>query len=218
MVHWQEKNGQRLIASAATVGLHVLAITLLLQYPPVRSTLIQVAPIMVSLITSAKIAEKPAELPKPLPVKPKAQKIKVEQPQPQVTAATEAPSPETATAPAPQPPATVEHSAPLPSAVTAATSVPLVPPNYNADYLVNPPPHYPALSRRMGEQGKVMLRVLVNRKGTADKVELRSSSGSSRLDGAALETVKRWRFIPARQGDQPVAAWVLIPITFTLKG
>jgi protein TonB len=63
-----------------------------------------------------------------------------------------------------------------------------------------------------------MLRVLVNAKGTPDKVELKSSSGSNRLDDAALETVKHWRFIPARQGDQPVAAWVLIPITFSLKG
>jgi protein TonB len=63
-----------------------------------------------------------------------------------------------------------------------------------------------------------MLRVLVNAKGTADTVELRSSSGSNRLDEAALESVKHWRFVPARQGDQPVSAWVLIPITFSLKG
>jgi protein TonB len=70
----------------------------------------------------------------------------------------------------------------------------------------------------MGQQGKVMLRVLVNSNGTTDKVEIRSSSGFDRLDDAALDAVRRWRFVPARQGDRPVAAWVLVPIIFALEG
>ncbi len=68
--------------------------------------------------------------------------------------------------------------------------MPVVPPNFNASYLENPAPAYPPLSRRVGEQGKVMLRVLVNTRGTADTVELRLSSGSSRLDDAAVESVR----------------------------
>jgi protein TonB len=92
-----------------------------------------------------------------------------------------------------------------------------VPPNFNAAYLNNPPPAYPVTARRMGQQGKVILRVLVNPAGTADKVELRTSSGFDRLDDAALDAVRRWRFVPARQGDQPVTAWVLVPIVFTLE-
>ncbi len=191
---------------------------LLLQYTPARSALAQMAPIMVSLIAPPKIAEKPQELPKPLPVRPKAKPPKSAQPQPLITAASEAPSPVTVPAPAPQPPAPAESPPPPPSAARAATPAPFVPPNFNAAYLDNPPPPYPALARRMGEQGKVVLRVLVNVKGTADKVELKSSTGSARLDNIALETVKRWRFVPARQGSEPVAAWVLIPITFTLEG
>jgi len=63
-----------------------------------------------------------------------------------------------------------------------------------------------------------MLRVLVSPQGNADAVEVRSSSGSRRLDDAALSTVKSWRFVPARHGEQPVAAWVLVPIAFTLEG
>jgi len=47
---------------------------------------------------------------------------------------------------------------------------------------------------------------------------LKTSSGSPRLDQAALDTVKRWRFVPARQGDQSVAAWVVVPISFSLEG
>ena len=106
----------------------------------------------------------------------------------------------------------------LASSWITETALPVVPPNFSASYLENPTPVYPPLARRVGEQGKVMLRVLVNAKGTADTVELRSSSGSTSLDEAALESVKHWRFVPARQGDQPVPAWVLIPITFSLKG
>jgi protein TonB len=70
----------------------------------------------------------------------------------------------------------------------------------------------------MNEQGRVVLRVLVNADGLAERVELRTSSGSSRLDQSALETVRSWKFVPARQGANPVAAWVLVPISFSLQG
>ena len=70
----------------------------------------------------------------------------------------------------------------------------------------------------MNEQGRVVLRVLVSTEGLAEKVELRTSSGSSRLDQSALETVRGWKFVPARQGTSPVAAWVLVPISFSLQG
>jgi len=218
MVRWQKQNEQRLIASATAAGLHALAVVLLLQYAPVRSALIQAAPVMVSLIAPPQIVEKPQQPPKPLPVKAKAQRPEPAEPRPLITAASEAPAPVTAPAPAPQLLAPVEGSPPPPSAARTAAPVPFVPPNFNAAYLDNPPPPYPALARRMGEQGKLVLRVLVNVKGTADKVELKSGSGSTRLDNTALETVRRWRFIPARQGSEAVPAWVLIPITFTLEG
>ena len=173
-------------------------------------------PIMVSLITSQPIVEKLHVPPKPLPVKHTVQQPKPPEPQQLITAVRDTPAPALAPTPPPLPPAPV-ISAPAPQPITA-TPVTVIPPNFNADYLDNPPPVYPALSRRLSEQGKVMLRVLVNARGGADKIELKSSSGSSRLDDVALETVKHWRFVPARQGDQPVPAWVLIPITFTLKG
>ena len=63
-----------------------------------------------------------------------------------------------------------------------------------------------------------MLRVYVNAAGAAERVEMRTSSGFERLDQAAHDAVYRWRFVPARQGDQPVPAWVLVPITFALEG
>ena len=66
------------------------------------------------------------------------------------------------------------------------------------------------------EEGKVFLRVYVNTEGAAEKIELQTSSGWPRLDQAAQDTVRSWRFIPAKQGDQAVAAWVIVPINFAL--
>jgi protein TonB len=125
--------------------------------------------------------------------------------------------------PVPSPVAPPEPAAPpavaaAPSEPEPAPPAPLTPPRFDAAYLHNPPPSYPAQSRRLGETGRVILRVLVTAGGAAERVELRTSSGSHRLDSAALNAVQRWKFIPARQGDIPVSAWVLVPILFTLEG
>jgi len=98
-----------------------------------------------------------------------------------------------------------------------AREPPVQPPRFDADYLSNPPPAYPPLSRRLGESGKVLLRVRVAVNGTPLQVELHQGSGYSRLDKAALDTVLRWRFIPAHQGDAATESWVIVPITFNLE-
>ena len=201
----------------ATILLHAAVIAVLLQFQPVRSALTQAVPTMVSLVTSPPVVEKPKEPPRPLPVKPRVQRVEPRpEPPPLVTAVTEAPPPPSA--PAPQSIAPPAPPAPVAAAPTAPPPGPVVPPNFNAAYLNNPPPAYPTLSRRVGQQGKVVLRVLVNAAGNPDKVEIRTSSGFDRLDDAALDAVRRWRFVPARQGEAPVAAWVLVPIIFTLEG
>lgn len=81
-----------------------------------------------------------------------------------------------------------------------------------------PPPAYPRLSRRLGEEGRVWLKVLVTPEGAAGVVEIHESSGHARLDLAACQTVRHWRFDPARQEGRTLAAWVLIPMTFSLRG
>jgi protein TonB len=100
----------------------------------------------------------------------------------------------------------------------AAPAAPLVTQaRFDADYLQNPAPIYPALSRRMGEEGKVVLRVFVSPDGLPEKMEVRTGSGSSRLDKAAQDAVRRWKFVPARRGDEAVGAWVQVPIVFKLR-
>ena len=102
---------------------------------------------------------------------------------------------------------------------TAMTDVPPAPsePRFDADYLQNPAPVYPALSRKRGEHGVVLLRVHVLADGSADQIEIFESSGYSRLDDAAVRAVKRWRFVPAKLGEETVAAWVRVPVRFDLQ-
>jgi protein TonB len=203
------------------VALHIAAIYLLLQYEPARIALTHAVPLMVSLI-APKAPEPKVALPKPLPVKQISQKPRIEPPQPVLAAAPAAPSAISVPPAPPVAPPTPIESAPPPTATQPAVHgvapAPVVPPIFNANYLNNPAPDYPHMARRRGHQGKVVLRVYVGTAGTADQVQIHNGSGHDVLDQAALNAVRRWRFVPARQGDQPVAAWVLVPITFTLEG
>lgn len=118
--------------------------------------------------------------------------------------------------PAPAPVAVLP--APSFSAELAPPAEPLVQPRFDASYLNNPKPHYPAVSRRMGEEGRVVLRVHVDAGGQVAAIEIQESSRFPRLDAAAREAVAQWRFVPARRGDQSVSAWVRVPIVFSLEG
>jgi periplasmic protein TonB len=111
--------------------------------------------------------------------------------------------------------------APVVAAVTTAPPSPtpsLEPPRGDIAYLNNPVPMYPAVSKRSGEQGRVLLRVLVDERGSVQSIEVEKSSGFSRLDEAALAAVRRWRFLPARLGERNVAGSALVPISFNLRG
>jgi len=91
------------------------------------------------------------------------------------------------------------------------------PAKFDAAYLKNDAPTYPALSRRLGEKGDILLNVYVNVNGNAEKIDVKKSSGFSRLDNAALSTVKNWRFVSAKKGGQLVASWVQVPVNFVLE-
>jgi protein TonB len=139
-------------------------------------------------------------------------------PPPIMTAAAETPAPAASFAVAPQPPAppalppieaVPPPSPPAPPVVTAA--------RFDADYLSNPKPVYPVASRRMGEEGKVVLRVHVAADGAARAVEVKQSCGFPRLDEAAKAAVEQWRFVPARRGGDAVDSWVSVPIVFSLQ-
>ncbi|HTN42548.1 MAG TPA: energy transducer TonB [Nitrospiria bacterium] len=93
----------------------------------------------------------------------------------------------------------------------------LTPPQFDAAYLENPKPKYPATARKLGIQGTVVLRVFISVEGNPAEIRVEKSSGHPVLDQAALTAVKKWRFDPAHEGEAPVAAWVDVPIRFRLE-
>ena len=78
-------------------------------------------------------------------------------------------------------------------------------------------PSYPASAKRLGVQGTTLLRVQVLENGRVGGLEVEQSAGHPDLDQAAIDAVRRWRFEPARRGDQAVAMWVRLPVEFRLK-
>ena len=138
-------------------------------------------------------------------------------PEPILTATSAASTADSTPAPSPAPAPLAAASSEAPPAPEAPRPAPITPARFDADYLQNPEPAYPILSRRQGEQGRVLLAVRVSAEGRADEVQVKQTSGHSRLDEAARAAVRQWRFVPARQGSEAVAANVVVPITFRLN-
>ncbi|WP_374518423.1 energy transducer TonB [Undibacterium squillarum] len=84
------------------------------------------------------------------------------------------------------------------------------------EYLRPPRPEYPAMARRMGEEGKVVMRVLVNDKGQAEKIDIQQSSGSQRLDDAARIAIQRALFKPYFEDGKALAMIATATINFAI--
>ena len=118
----------------------------------------------------------------------------------------------------PAPAAPITATGPATPAAPPAPAAPKIElPSSNASYLQNPAPAYPAISKRMGEQGKVVLRVYIDAEGLPQKIEINRSSGFDRLDRQAQDTVMRWKFVPGKRNGVPEAMWYLVPINFVLE-
>lgn len=115
-----------------------------------------------------------------------------------------------------------EAATPAASAAPAAKAAdaaepPVTPPLYRGGYLDNPKPRYPALSLELNETGTVRVRVQVSAEGRPLDVSLAQSSGYPRLDRAALEAVRQWRFVPARRGQEAIPFNFIVPVDFSIK-
>ena len=181
-------------------------------------------PLLTTQLESAPIFQTPPEPEQPEP--PEPEPIEPAPPKPPEPQRPEpAPEPPEATPPASKPierqPAapranasTTSRTQSEPAATRSDADTPLTGARFDADYLHNPAPAYPSYSRRMKERGTVFVLVQVSAQGSALQVTLHQSSGYDRLDEAALEAVKQWRFVPAKRGTTPVAASVVVPIQF----
>lgn len=148
---------------------------------------------------------KPKPVPKPKPLPPPEKSITLP-PEPAV------PVPVPAIAPAPVP-------VPSPVKVEAGETheAPVTPPRIDASRLNNPAPAYPSISRQWGEEGTVLLELLVLADGRVTDVKIKTSSGYPRLDRSALDAVKRWRYKPAQRDGVAIDYRYLQPITFSLR-
>ena len=78
-------------------------------------------------------------------------------------------------------------------------------------------PKYPDSARRQGITGTTTLLFEVLQNGRVGDVQIERSAGHVDLDEAAVEAIKKWRFEPARRGNQPVAVWLRMPVKFVLR-
>lgn len=218
------------ISPAPLIGVtfaHAALLGLLLPAPAPPEAIALPHPLMVSLIEPRIEAPQPQSRPIPQPEsRPQPPKPADKPQQAPVLAAKQTTTPAlqpVTEPPEPTPFAEPVHEVPPPAPVAEAPKpAPPAPPTptppRSAAYLNNPKPPYPALSKRLGEEGTVRLNILVNPDGSVARLELERSSGHPRLDRSAMETVQAsWQFEPARQGGRPVAAWVIVPIQFTLR-
>ncbi|MDQ5878831.1 MAG: periplasmic protein TonB [Pseudomonadota bacterium] len=199
---------RRGVSVMGVVGIHLLLVVALV-FAAVQPEIQQpIRALAVRLLEPAAPTPPKVEPPKPLP--PQAAPRKTLTPPPILAAAKSADAPASfAVVPQPEPFAAPVVQAPALAPITAA--------RFDADYLQNPKPVYPPMSRRMNEEGKVVLRVRVSAQGQPLAVEIKQSSGYARLDEAAKTAVERWRFVPARQGSEAIEASVLVPLNFTLS-
>lgn len=150
------------------------------------------------------VQQAPAIVPPPLPLL----NITVENtitvpPAPARVHAEAAPAPVAAP---PAPPAPV--AAPAPSTPRTVQGV---------EYVRPPAPVYPSISRRLGETGVVMLRVLISERGLPEQATVQKSSGSGNLDEAGRQAVMRTQFKPYMEDGKAIPVYALVPINFQLS-
>lgn len=191
---------------AAIVALHFVAL-----YALVTFDVIHIAekrkPLVVDLI---------AEPPAPPAEKPKPEPVVVEKVQPVIVT----PPPIVQTIAPPPPPIAVTTTPPPPKpvAVAAPPAGPVTVGNLDERLIEGKPPRYPVESRRKREQGTVVVRLLIGTDGRVADISIAQSSGFARLDQAALQAIRGWRWQPVIREGQPVEVRGLYTMPFTLNG
>jgi len=192
---------------ASVVFAHVLLMWFLVSMPSLPTSSHQEMSVSIATMPSP---------PQPAQAEPKPEQKPVEKPKPVERRVQ--PSPEVVTPIVPtETPVPTEVSSAPPQPVATPPGLPDREPDYQAAYLNNPVPAYPMVARRMGWQGRVVLNVEVLASGLPGQVKLHQSSGHDVLDNAAMQAVRGWRFVAARQGGQVFSKWFLVPIPFILK-
>jgi len=223
-------NPRVVAACVAVVAIHAallgVALTMKNEPPP--------RPIEAKSITAQLISETPQPAPQPVavetppPPKPVPQPVPKPQPKPKVKPkvepkptpmpVTEAPSQIAAPAPEPTPPAPAQPAPPPAAPAIGKPSMDLAAPKNVAHLSCNiAQPDYPAMSKRRGETGTAVIRLTVGLSGKIENVTLQKSSGSSRLDDAALDAVRGSACSPYKENGEAIRASATVPFVFSLN-
>ncbi len=167
----------------------------------------------------------PPPPPPPPPPAPKPKEVRTPPPPRPMAIRTPAPAPDAPTGviePQPPAPPLAPPASPAPPAPPSPPPAPPAPstvqlPSSNADYLNNPKPVYPAMSKRLGEQGKTIVRVLIGIDGLPKSASIRQSSGYERLDEAARAAVMSWRYLPGKRNGVVEPMEFNVPINWVLN-
>ena len=199
-----EDHSRRLCVAAAIAAVHVVGVYAALSFAPRLQQAVAQVPLAVTFVSQ----------PEPTPERPLPQ-LAVVTPQPLtprldmplIDIPNDAPSARAITVPLqpPPPPAAQAEDRSTPKLVSTV------------EYVREPAPRYPPQSRRLREQGVVVLRVIIDERGAASSIEIETSSGHARLDAAARDAVLRAAFRPYLEDGEPRRALVLIPIEFALN-
>lgn len=199
------------------LALHALFFWALLQHDLVRQVVQQAKPIVVSLISDP-------EPPRPRvvvaqPTLPVVQIPALFVPVPEVQITAPAITAQVTVMPPPPAPAQPQVTAPNSISVSvqppAAPAIKTIPPG-SVRYLNEPRLVVPTMSRRLGEQGIVHLRVVVDVNGRPREITLKKSSGFDRLDQQALQDMRSARFVPQTENGQPIEWEVVAPLSYEL--
>lgn len=206
-------------ALAMVVGLHVAILAAVSTWQVVGIDAARDAPLIVNAMDLS-------EPPPPPPDPPPSAELRAAPPalvEPRIALPRVTPV-ERATMPVPPPPAPapgpVEVDAPpAPAAPTVAEPPsPVAAGDISSSMIHAPPPRYPRESRRQREQGVVVLAVLLSADGRVAEIHVARSSGHNRLDTAARDAVRRWRWSPTLRGGAAVQVRGTVEIPFVLTG
>lgn len=205
----QSKHSSLIVSLLLVIGAHagVLAAVLLAPAEP-KPVEIVMPTIQGMLVAAPEETPPPPEPPPPPPPEKKPEPKPTPKPLPKAP-----PSERAVKAPEPEPPPVQE---PVEQKPAEPTPAPVSPPRAEAGQLSNPAPVYPSLSRRLREEGTVVLEILIKADGTVGEIKIKSSSGFKRLDTTAVNAVKHWRYQPATQGDKKIDFWYEQPVEFNL--
>lgn len=203
-----------LTAIIAIMAVHALAIGALIQ---VRQHVQHVEDAKLTVVNLTPPPSPPAaEAPPPPPSKPEvvAPPPIVQTPMPAVHTVQTTPDP--SPVPTPAPVAVAVPGPPAPAAPPAPPSL-VQGGDLGAQMVAGKPPRYPIESRRKKEQGTVVLSLVVGLDGAVESINVAQSSGSARLDNAARDAVKGWRWKPILRSGQPVRVKGVVEIPFILR-